>query len=191
MNKYISLQRQQPAIMTKSSFQREVAIQAILYILQQMGGKCDMHKCNKILYFADNRHLSKWGHSITGDSYIAMEYGAVPSRIYDLMKAVRGDSYFSESATEIREGKFHFVNNKDMEMISAPDMDWLSDSEKEALDESIAYFRDMSFDQVSSASHGYAWAETARNNEISLRDRLTEMGDNDDFINFVEKMAEV
>ena len=51
-------------------FKQNVAIQAVLYILQQMGGVCDIHKCHKILYFADNEHLSKYGRSITGDSYI-------------------------------------------------------------------------------------------------------------------------
>ena len=69
-----------------NTFRQEESLQAILYILQKMGGKCDMHKCCKILYFADNAHLSQWGRSITGDMYIAMNYGAVPSRIYDLSR---------------------------------------------------------------------------------------------------------
>ena len=40
-------------------FKQGIAIQAILYILKQMGGTCDIHKCHKILYFADNEHLFK------------------------------------------------------------------------------------------------------------------------------------
>ncbi len=53
-------------------FKQDIAIQAILYILQRMGGMCDIHRCHKILYFADNEHLSKYGRSITGDAYVRM-----------------------------------------------------------------------------------------------------------------------
>ncbi len=72
-------------------FKQGIAIQAILYILKKMGGTCDIHKCHKILYFADNEHLSKYGRSITGDAYVRMDFGPVPTCIYDLFKAVRGD----------------------------------------------------------------------------------------------------
>lgn len=75
-------------------FQYETTLNAILYVLQQLGGKTDMHKLCKILYFADQRHLSKYGRSITGDTYIAMQYGPVPSNVDDILKAVRGDSFF-------------------------------------------------------------------------------------------------
>ena len=67
-------------------FKQDVTIQAILYILQKMGGVCDIHKCHKILYFADNEHLSRWGRSITGDTYIKMDFGPVPTCVYDLLK---------------------------------------------------------------------------------------------------------
>jgi uncharacterized phage-associated protein len=177
--------------MNANNFQRETSIHAILYILKKMGGKCDIHKCNKILYFADNKHLSKWGRSITGDAYIAMEFGAVPSYIYDMLKAVRGNSYFSEQVNHIRNNQFKFINNKDIVSLCDPHMDWLSESEVEALDESIAYFKDMDFKQVTEASHGYAWSETARNKEITIRDRLTEMGDTDEFIKYVNEMNEI
>ena len=95
-----------------SLFNKDISIQAILYILDKMGGKCDIHKCHKILYFADNEHLSKYACPITGDAYVKMDWGAVPSCIYDLFKAVRGDSYFASLADEIREQKFHFINRK-------------------------------------------------------------------------------
>lgn len=59
-------------------FKYDRAISSILYALKQLGGRTDMHKLCKILYFADQRHLSLYGRSITGDRYIAMQYG--PSR---------------------------------------------------------------------------------------------------------------
>lgn len=78
----------------KQVFQYEAAVNALLFVLSELGGKSDMHKLCKILYFADQRHLSLYGRSITGDTYIAMQYGPVPSNVDDILKAVRGDSFF-------------------------------------------------------------------------------------------------
>ena len=172
-------------------FRREEAIQAILYILQKMGGTCDMHKCNKILYFADNEYLSKYGRPITGDSYIAMDFGPVPSSVYDLLKAVRGEGYFSSMVDNVRNTMFRFVNKKDIVSLTVPDLEYLSDSDIEILDKYIEFFRDKSFEDTTKASHGYAWSNTRRNSEISLRDRLTECGDSDAYIDYIEKELEL
>ncbi len=97
-------------------FRKDVAIQAILYIAQCIERK-DLHKICKILYYADQSHLSRYGRSITGDTYIAMEYGPVPSNIEDIFKALRGDSYFSGCVEDLKEffeitNKYHLVPNK-------------------------------------------------------------------------------
>lgn len=175
----------------RNTFRNDEVLQVILYILQEMDGTCDTYKFYNILYSADNKHLAEWGRSITGDDYIAMDYGAVPSWIYDLFKAVRGKSYFSAYTDNIRETKFRFANNKDIVAIDKPDMDWLSKSEVDILDEFIAVYKDLDFPAIYKASRGYAWANTARNCIISLKDRLTELGANDDFINYVEQMHEL
>ena len=168
-------------------FKQEIAIQAILYILKKMGGTCDIHKCHKILYFADNEHLSKYGRSITGDAYVRMDYGPVPTCIYDLFKAVRGDSYFASLVEDVRKGCFHFINNKDIAAVAEPDMSYLSESDVEVLDKYIAELKEKNFDEVSDASHGYAWSNTVLNGEISVRDRLTEMGDSEEYIHYIEE----
>lgn len=172
-------------------FKQDVAIQAILYILKRMGGTCDIHKCNKILYFADNEHLSKYGRSITGDAYVRMDFGPVPTCIYDLLKAVRGNSFFAEQVDEIRENCFFFVNHKDIKAVGLPDMTYLSESDVEMLDKYIDIFKNKNFGEVSEASHGYAWSHTAQNGVISVRDRLTEMGDSDEYINYIEEQMRV
>ena len=167
-------------------FKQDIAIQAILYILQRMGGSCDIHRCHKILYFADNEHLSKYGRSITGDAYVRMDFGPVPTCIYDLFKAVRGDSYFAAQVDDVRRDCFHFVNNKDIVATAKPDMEYLSESDVEMLDKYIEQLKGKDFNEVSDASHGYAWSHTAQNGVISVRDRLTEMGDSDEYIKYIE-----
>ena len=171
-------------------FKQDIAIQTILYILKKMGGTCDIHRCHKILYFADNEHLSKYGRSITGDAYVRMDFGPVPTCIYDLFKAVRGDSYFASQVDDVRQDCFHFINNKDIAAVASPDMSYLSESDVEMLDKYIAQLKEKDFNEVSDASHGYAWSHTAQNGIISVRDRLTEMGDSDEYINYIEEQMQ-
>lgn len=107
--------------------------------------------------------------------------------IYDLFKAVRGDSYFANQVEDVRSNFFHFVNNKDIASVAQPDMSYLSESDVEMLDKYINQLKDKDFNSVSEASHGYAWSHTAQNGVISVRDRLTEMGDTDEYIKYIEE----
>lgn len=110
----------------------------------------------------------------------------------DLFKAVRGDSYFASQVDDVRNDCFHFVNNKDdIEALASPDMSYLSESDVEVLDKYIEQLKNKGFDEVSEASHGYAWSHTAQSSVISVRDRLTEMGDSDEYINYIEEQIRV
>ena len=82
---------------------------------------------------------------------------------------------------------FHFVNNKDIASVAQPDMSYLSETDVEMLDKYINQLKDKDFNSVSEASHGYARSHTAQNGVISVRDRLTEMGDTDEYIKYIEE----
>ena len=77
-------------------FNKEKATQSILYVANKLERR-DLHKIFKILYFAERKHLQDWGMPILGDTYIAMDAKPVPSRVYDILKIVRGDSYMSDT----------------------------------------------------------------------------------------------
>jgi hypothetical protein len=47
-------------------------------------------KIAKLLYFADKRHLLRYGRPITGDAYVGMKNGPVPSIAYDVLKGATG-----------------------------------------------------------------------------------------------------
>lgn len=74
--------------MVHFKFNRDKAIATVLFIAEKLikrYGKngADLHKIFKILYFADQKHLAKYGRPIVGDFYVAMREGGVPSKIYD------------------------------------------------------------------------------------------------------------
>ncbi len=170
--------------MTMSNlYRKEAAINSVLYIVEQYGGETDMHKIFKTLYFADQQHLSKYGRTITGDVYIAMNYGPVPSKTDDIFKAVRGDSYFS--AGDLAQ-YFHFVNKFMIKIDEKPDMDWLSKSDIECLDYAINKCRDKSFGDLTSMSHGLAWSNTQANRTISFKDILREVGETEDYADYID-----
>ena len=173
--------------MARLLFRKDETLNAILYVLKMTNGCCDMHKLCKILYFADQKHLSLYGRSITGDEYIAMNYGPVPSCVYDIFKAVRGDSYFcGDEFKDI----IYFPNKKDVAAKAEPDMDYLSQSDVECLDYAIEICRDKSFTELTNMSHGYAWNNTMRDRNISVKDILREAGDDEGYAEYIARCIE-
>lgn len=169
-----------------NTFDEERTINALLYIIEKIGGRVDMHKAFKTLYFADRMHLSKYGRSITGDVYIAMQYGPVPSRTDDMLKAVRGDSFFSDTEQAKRIGEyFHFINRIIFTSNVKCDKDCLSESDIECLDNAIATTKDLSFEALTRASHDYAWNHTKLGREISVKDIMRENGETEEYTEYV------
>ena len=173
-----------------STFRKETAIEAILYIANQIE-RSDIHKICKILYYADQMHLSKYGRSITGDTYIAMNYGPVPSNVEDIFKAVRGDSFFAPYAESIRKDNFDFINKFIIRAKRAADLDYLSESDLECLDFAINKCKNLTFEQLTELSHDLAWNNTRRDRAISVKDILRELGDDEEYVDFIAQKLEM
>lgn len=167
-------------------FKYDKAIQSLLYALKKLGGKTDMHKLCKILYFADQQHLSEYGRSITGDRYIAMQFGPVPSNIDDILKALRGDSFFSsnEEIAILRES-ISFENRYIIKGLKEPDMEELSGTDVKCLDKAIELCRNKNFRELTEFSHGLAWTNTQRDRTISVKDILREVGDDEAYVEYI------
>ena len=73
-------------------FKLDKAIAAMQTLLEAYEGQINLHKLFKSLYFAEQKHLVRYGRTIVGDKYIAMKDGPVPSKIFDLIKLIRGDN---------------------------------------------------------------------------------------------------
>ena len=167
-------------------FRYDKAINALLYSLEKLGGKTDMHKLCKILYFADQHHLSVYGRSITGDTYIAMQFGPVPSYVDDILKALRGDSFFasSDKIAPLHDA-MTFDNRYMIRALKSPDMDELSATDVKCLDYAINICKDKSFQELTNLSHGLAWTNTRKDREISVKDILREAGDDEAYVEYI------
>ncbi|MDD4490401.1 MAG: Panacea domain-containing protein [Paludibacter sp.] len=167
------------------SFNESKTINAVLYIVSRLKRK-DFHKVFKILYFSDREHLNEYGRPITGDKYIAMNDGPVPTNLYDIFKSVRGDGYFKEFGKAF-EKYFSVVDWDIIRSNKEPDLRKLSKTDLKHIDKSISLYSDMSWDEIKEKSHDYAWSNTARNKEINFEDIIREAGGNDDYINYIKE----
>ena len=154
-------------------FDKEKSLNALLYVANRVQRK-DFHKIFKIIYFADRQHLADWGRPITGDTYIAMEAGPVPSRLYDMLKIVRGDSYLPDIEGL---GKYFQVENwMYVNPLQDANLNRLSPNEQEVLDACIDKYSSLSYDEIKEKSHDIAWRSTARDFAIQWDNIAREAG---------------
>jgi len=113
------------------NFDLDKAVAATAYIIERDGGQSDMFPLIKKVYLADRSALIKWGNSITGDSFAALEKGPIVSGIYNLVK---GEGYEPDQI------KWNDVIQRrhphTMFLRKHPDKGVLSEREKEVLEES-------------------------------------------------------
>lgn len=172
----------------KFEINKEKTINSALFVLQKLGGACDFHKLFKILYFADQKHLAKFGFPISGDWYKAMKDGPVPSRLYDVFQYLRdGNSWYMivpdcHEIFEIR-GQHHVAARQQ------PDMEELSESDLQCLLESIEENKNLSFGQLREKSHQRAW-DAANNDEMDVLEIAAEGGASEEMLNYIKDNLE-
>lgn len=165
-------------------FNPEKTVHSVLYIVGKLDRK-DFHKIFKILYFADRDLFADYGRTITGDHYIAMEAGPVPSNLYDIFKSVRGDGFFKDNGAFSQ--YFKVVDKNLISPQQQPNLNILSKKDIQYLDTCILKYSGMSYSQLKEVSHDYAWNNTLRDECISFENILLEKGDNDEYINFLKE----
>lgn len=141
------------------------------------------------MYFADQFHLKNYGQPLTGDSYIAMPYGPVPSFLYDVFKASeKGNSPFME-AMELS-NLFMVKREDEIPWVSANhpvNFDELSQSNLEVLKQSMAENQGLSFEVLVKKSHDEAWekAEQQAEPEISYLDMAKVAGADEEMLKYI------
>jgi uncharacterized phage-associated protein len=121
----------------------------VLYVLHSVPGKClGKHELFKILYFASQKRLVRYGYAMISDFY-AFKYGPVPSELYDYLKG--GNNAIMSSVNLDEESK------SILSPIEEPDMEELSKVDIECLDESINENSGLSFYVLTTKSHDLAW----------------------------------
>ncbi len=141
-----------------TQFDKKCLIEVMLYILNKTKGT-DIYHVLKILYFAEQKHLVKWGSRITADDFRAYDYGPVADQLYH---AIKNSHLLDKELPEMLQQVARFAGDDAPNVLLAKreaDLDFLSKSGMECLDESIRENVGLTFDQLKQKSHDAAWQE--------------------------------
>lgn len=139
-------------------YENKVIGELILYILGK-GTPLTQYYVYKILYFAERKHLAKWGVGILPGEFHAWECGPVPKKIYG------GIKNFADGTRPIDFVLRQIIRRADKDLgdylipLRKPDMDYISESEVEAIDASYNENVNLSFKKLMEKSHDSAWAK--------------------------------
>ena len=148
-------------------FDRDKALEAILFIAKRLNNPT-FHSISKMLYLSDKLHLQDYGRLICGDQYIAMEYGPVPSAIYNMMKVAAKIETIDIDWDEIIQEVLTVKRGRDVIPNRESNLDLLAESEIECIQKTIAEFGNKSFGELTDITHDKAWNATDDNQTIPL-----------------------
>ncbi len=140
----------------KSSIQIAKIKAVILYIMQSFPDGVDYIKLFKILYFAQQDHLVRYGKVLVDESFRAVKHGPVPTYSYKALQIAEGKDLggdFTDFLVGIE------VRDKKVYASIMPDMDYVSGANKKCLDASIKKYKDTDPYDLSDMSHDTAWEE--------------------------------
>ncbi|GGD78818.1 Panacea domain-containing protein [Rhizobium anhuiense] len=158
--------------MMRFKFNLDKTVQAIDFVAQHKPG-ITQYYIGKILFFADREHVLDYGRPITGDKYVAMEHGPVPSATRDLLRVDSGypdemiDRFHERLRIKHQDNKQH-VFSKGHDKFPA-----LSGTDKEYLLSSLQRYGSMSFGTLREISHedpayADAWDRPGNANEMDV-----------------------
>lgn len=139
-----------------TDFDKRKITEIVLYILNKTNG-LDYYHLFKIIYFANIAHLAKCGLRITTDDFCALPDGPVPSILYD---SIKNGVYCDPELEELINNAINKGNDDAYYMWSAKrqaNLDYLSISEIEELDKSIAENAHLPYNTLKNKSHGSEW----------------------------------
>lgn len=158
--------------MTRFRFKWQKAIEAIDFIAQQKPG-ITQYYIGKVIFFADREHFLDFGRPITGDRFVAMEYGPVPSAVRDMLKI---DSGYPDEMLDYLDSRILIEHKGNKQLVHSKrsnSFPSLSGSDIEYLGSSFQIYGGMAFGELKEISHkdpAYmaAWEKDGNANEMDI-----------------------
>lgn len=155
------------------NYDREKFIEAILFFAKHTSPKrYGILKAMKLLYFSDLEHLKRYHRTITGDQYVRIQNGPVPTKSYAIISEISPTSRRRvetdpellsameiESTPTQRGDQYRIIPRRDYN----PEI--FSDSDIEVMGEIAEIWKDADADQIREGS--YEWS--SKNLGVDLR----------------------
>lgn len=163
----------------------------VLYILKQIPEGVDYIHLFKMMYFAQQEHLVKYGMPIIDDSFMARKHGPVAALTYKVLRSVEGKEEMTDGCLRDFAQSLSVTMEDGHQVVRIAngaecDMDELSMSNLKILDKWIASCKDVNSFDLSDLSHDTAWKcakertdLTGEDTKITLYDMAKAAGAND------------
>lgn len=168
----------------------EKILEGVVWVCGKRPGQ-GFHYILKTLFYADKRHLSRYGRPVFGDTYVKMPFGPVASLAYDILKGSEyaPDEYLEMAADSFsvdRSGKYPRVTAK-----RTPNESLFSGTDLDCLAEAMELCDGMDFGTLTSATHEEkAWLEADMNSEMDYAKFIDEdVPDRDGLIAYISETA--
>jgi len=127
------------------------ALEIILWFTNNEPGM-DVYRICKLTFLADIWHLNTYGRPLTGDNYVAMRYGPVPTAAYNILRRK------NNKLKHLGVSEFPFVVEKKARATQVfparePDLDAFSKSDVKALEHSFERYAHLSFEALRAMTH--------------------------------------
>lgn len=114
----------------------------------------------KVIFYADKKHLERFGRPVIGDTYYKMEEGPVPSWVYDVLKMNKrkfGPNFLQSIASAIDVGGGQSL---ELRPVREPNLKLISKTDLKCLEEAYRECINVPFDELKSKTHEEpAWIE--------------------------------
>jgi len=169
-----------------NTYNSEKAIAAILYLAAALPEQGNLYKVLKAIYRANKEHLHRYGRQIFEERYQALKFGTVPAYAYDIVKHVRDDKWQPRMPKAVKK-RLSVSKDDTIVALVAPNMEMLSESDVECLDEAIAFFKDMDFNRVKNNAHeDEAYNAAPRNSYIPLDNIVRTLPDGEVLLEYLK-----
>ncbi|HEY5993954.1 MAG TPA: Panacea domain-containing protein [Gallionellaceae bacterium] len=148
-------------------FDRDKALELVVFIAKHLQN-ATLHSISKMLYLADKLHLQEYGRLICGDRYIAMEYGPVPSAIYDMMKVADKRKSIDVDWDELIQESLGVIHGRDVFAKRDCNLNLVAESELECIQQAIAVYGGKTFGELVDITHDGAWKSVVENEPIPV-----------------------
>jgi len=143
-------------------FNLEKVLNALAYFSSRGIRDLTKLKAAKLLYFVDKYHLLKYGRPVTGDHYVCMDFGPVPSSSLNFLNNALGrEVEYGPKFEPVRELfertlKVKGATNPVFVAVSEPDVDVFSESDLEALNQTLEKYGGKTAGELVELTHADA-----------------------------------
>ncbi|MBX3048610.1 MAG: SocA family protein [Anaerolineales bacterium] len=153
----------------KRKYQKTV--EALLYLCNK---DTRLYWVLKMLWRAEQLHLSRYGMPLINDKYIAMSHGPVPSLAYDIAKDARGGDTYSFDNPDPQK-VLDAPDNRTLSPKRRADTQRLSESDIECLEEAFKELSPLSFGAIKTLSHTQAYKSAQEDDVIPFDEFVREL----------------